>query len=375
MIKKRIVYVTTTPETVVSILNDQCIYLNDQFDFMVVTGRASSFNLFFPNELKWHRISLTRSLNPFKDLAAIIELIVLLKRIRPDVVHSFTPKAGFVSAISAFLCSVEFRVHTFTGLLWPTLGGFRRFFFKLFDEFIILLNTSIIAESNGVKSDLESLSIKKEIKIIGKGNIAGVDTVRFKSENFELNKSSRSNLLNIGEDKFVFIFVGRLNKDKGVKELYDAFYNLSQNAFLLIVGELDKSNPISNDLLRCLSSHPRIILSGYQRDIRPFLKASNILVLPSYREGFPNVLLQANSMGLPLIASDVNGSRELIRPGFNGWLIRSRDRKDLELFMRIALRTSDSKLKQMGHNGRKMVCEYFDRKEHLERMKSFYINL
>lgn len=178
--------------------------------------------------------------------------------------------------------------------------------------------------------------------------------------------------MKISADSVVYCFVGRLNKDKGLKELAQAFSALPINAHLIIVGDMDDSAPIDHVTMSFFESHPRVHLLGFQQDIRTALTCSDILVLPSYREGFPNVVLQAGAMGLPCIVTDINGCNEIIQPGLNGWLVPPRDHHCLASAMFEALNSPPEILLRMGDSARHLVIKRFDRKDHLLRMADFY---
>ena len=230
-------------------------------------------------------------------------------------------------------------------------------------------------EGEGVKQDLIKYNItSKPLGVIGYGNIAGVDLSYFNAESPAVSRSATelTALLNIKSDDFVFCFVGRLNKDKGLSELSEAFAKMPGNVQLLIVGDHDPSAPINPEVIDFFESHPRVNLLGFQKDIRPALYSSNILILPSYREGFPNVVLQAGAMGLPCIVTNINGCNEIIAPGYNGWLVPPKDECALSKAMLESLTTSPVLLKQMGENAKLRVTSRFNRNDHFMRMATFY---
>tara|TARA_B100000787_G_C16159711_1_gene280778 strand:- start:632 stop:1345 length:714 start_codon:yes stop_codon:yes gene_type:complete len=227
----------------------------------------------------------------------------------------------------------------------------------------------IVAEGQGVKNDLYSFNItKKDIKIIGDGNVAGVDTSFYSRSIPDLKEVN----LSTTNSDFVLCFVGRLAIDKGIKELINAFIVLPENMLLILVGNLDNRAPIGHDLLHLINTHERIHWVGFQDDIRPYLNLSDILVLPSYREGFPNVVLQALSMETPVIASNVNGSNEIIIDGENGWLIPKQDTNALVEAIIVASKYSKDNLNLMGKVGRAIIKEKFEKKDHLLRVLNFY---
>lgn len=375
----RVAIVTTVPETLASILVGQPSYLAKHFEVSLVTSPGPMVERVSQGEgLSVDVVRMERGINPFKDLISIWQMWRLLRRKRPDIVHSYTPKAGLVTMVSARLCGVPVRVHTFTGLIFPTATGLKQNILIWVDRLICACATHVVPEGLGVQHDLESCRItRKPLNVIGYGNIAGVDTEYFNpgAAGVQAAAAELGTILKLEPHAMVFCFVGRLNKDKGIAELCAAFDNISDQAHLLLVGDLDHSSPISSELQEKIKKNPRIHALGFMEDIRPALYLANFLVLPSYREGFPNVVLQAGSMKLPVIATDINGCNEIIDPGFNGWLVPPRDTKALMVAIQEAMDTPSVTCKQMGESARSRVQQRFERWQHWERMKSFYQSL
>lgn len=375
----RMAIVTTVPDTMFSILGGQPGYLSNFFDIVLVTSPGPLVSKIEQREgLDVTIVPMERGINPLKDLLSIFNMWRVLRKERPDIVHSYTPKAGLVAMLSAWLCRVPLRVHTFTGLIFPTATGLKQRILIWVDRLICASATHIVPEGLGVQKDLERYRItRKPLKVIGHGNIAGVDTSHFDPD-FEDAHERVNGLreqLSLEPQATVFCFVGRLNRDKGISELYEAFSRLPENVSLLLVGGIDASAPISKELQERLESDERIHLLGFMDDIRPALGLADVLVLPSYREGFPNVVLQAGAMELPVIASDISGCNEVIQPGMNGWLVPARDAKSLRTAMEEAIHTPTSLRMQMGMKARERVQLCFERRQHWNRMVSFYQNL
>lgn len=372
--RKKIFIVTTVPETFASILKDQPSYLSQYFEVELVTSPDNQSHI-IDEGLKIHRVPMSRGISLIRDLVSVLRMVSLIIKERPYAIHSYTPKAGLVSMLAAWICRVPVRIHTFTGLIFPTQNGFKQKLLICIDRLICVCATRIVPEGEGVKQDLIKYNItSKPLGVIGHGNIAGVDLSYFNAESPEISRSGAelTALLNIKSDDFVFCFVGRLNKDKGLSELSEAFSKMPGNVQLLIVGDHDPSAPINPEVINFFESHPRVNLLGYQKDIRPALYSSNILILPSYREGFPNVVLQAGAMGLPCIVTNINGCNEIIESEYNGWLVPPKDECALSKAMLYSLTTSPVLLKQMGENARLRVTSRFNRNDHFMRMVTFY---
>lgn len=379
MSKPKIFIVTTVPDTLDFILRGQPNYLSGFYDVTIVSSKGSILAELALKENVSHRVvPMVRGVNPFYDLYSIFWMCFILMVARPDIIHSYTPKAGLVSSLAGWICRIPIRVHTFTGLIWPTSGGAKRRMLIAVDKLICFCATKIIPESNGVKNDLQRANItSKEMFIIGDGNIAGVDTKYFSLDNLDVLPQTKALRLKLGltiED-FVYCYVGRLNRDKGVDELVKSFRGISAYSHLLIVGGLDERDAVGNETLELIDNHPNIHRLGILADIRPALAVSNVFVLPSYREGFPNVLLQAGAMGLPALVTDVSGSNELIEPNVNGWIVPPRDACRLEFAMLEARNLHPDYLKEMGKKARFKVERYYEQQDHWRRVRAFYEDL
>ena len=375
--RSRILIVTTVPATLAYILKRQPNFLNKYYDVHLVTSPGSELELLTAEGISIHAIKMERGINLYRDFISVFCMVRLFLKLKPDLVHSYTPKAGLVAMMAAFLCRVRVRVHTFTGLIFPTSIGVKKKILIFIDKLICQLATNIVPESIGVFNDLINFSItKKSMKIIGYGNIAGVDTSFF-SIQAEYDKNILSDLNDLaGPSMFKFCFIGRLNCDKGLRELVHAFLRIKgHRASLILVGDDDNLSRLEPQLMETITKSPSIHWIGFMHDIRPVLVASDILVLPSYREGFPNVVLQAGAMNRPVIATDVSGSNEVIENDFNGWIIPPKNEDALYEAMISAIELPQFDIDQMGQRARWRIKERFEQKEHWDRMYQFYRGL
>ncbi|QNA89670.1 glycosyltransferase family 4 protein [Massilia sp. Dwa41.01b] len=373
---KKLLITTTVPETLHSILGLQPRFLSAYFDVSLATSAGDTVDAIREREcVPVAEVPMVRRIDPVADMKALLAMIAHIRKLRPDVIHSYTPKAGLITMLAAWVCRVPVRVHTFTGLLFPTAVGMQRLLYIALDKLICMCATRVVPEGEGVRRDLTGSRITgKRLEVIGHGNIAGVDTQFFSPEAGAVTGQAHvlRRDLGIGDGAFVFCFIGRLNRDKGIAELVEAFGTLPESAHLLIVGAVDLSAPAETGALAAISTHRRIHRLGYQNDVRPALAAADVLVLPSYREGFPNVVLQAGAMGVPSIASDISGCNEVISPESNGWLVPPRSADALASCMKEAMGVEPQVLSQMGQRARSVVQERFERTAHWERMRSFY---
>jgi glycosyltransferase involved in cell wall biosynthesis len=237
--------------------------------------------------------------------------------------------------MAAFLAGVPVRIHTFTGLIFPTRTGIIKQLLILMDKILCACATHIYPEGHGVRSDLLTYGITtKPLKVLANGNVNGIDLEYFEPSLFskEQTQITRESL-GIAADDFVFVFMGRLVGDKGINELvaaFELFFKLNrkeaiskkQETKLLLVGTFESDlDPLKLETLRIIEANKNIISVGFQKDVRPYFAISDCLVFPSYREGFPNVVLQAGAMGLPSIVTNINGCNEIIKEGENGIII------------------------------------------------------
>lgn len=322
--------------------------------------------------VEYATVEMERHISPLRDLRALWNMIKTLRRVKPDIVHSMTPKAGLISMMAAWITRVPIRVHTFTGLVFPTSTGLKRRILMLTDRITCACATHIIPEGEGVKADLLNFHItRKPIRVLGYGNIRGIDLEHFKPE-------PRQDKPGYGKP-FTFINIGRLVGDKGINELVEAFIAISAEqpgkAKLILVGPTeDKLDPLRPETLRAIESCPDIEAVGKQSDVRPWLNRSDALVFPSYREGFPNVVIEAGAMGLPSIVTDINGSREIIIEGQNGTIIPPRDTAALKNAMTQWI-DNPSLVASLAENARQLIATRFEQSYVRQCLKDYYQSL
>ena len=306
-------------------------------------------------------VTMRRPISPLHDLRSLLRLIRVFWRERPDMVHSITPKAGLLSMIAAWVCRVPVRLHTFTGLVFPTAAGLKQKILILTDRITCACATHIVPEGEGVKNDLINYGItRKPLRVLGYGNVRGVDMQHY-SRTPEVMAAAQP-IMRSGV--FTFVFVGRVVRDKGINELVQAFVRLNAQepaTRLILVGRFeDDLDPVLPQTRQTIEQNDAIEAVGSQADVRPWLAASDALVFPSYREGFPNVVLEAGAMGLPSIVTDINGSREIIVEGKNGVIVPPRDADALYAAM-LRFIEAPAEVAQMAANAREMIASRFEK--------------
>lgn len=354
------------------LLKGQLKYLNDYFNLTVIfSGSIIEHEKLKEQEgVKTFNLKILRNISFFQDFISIIQMYFYLKKNPPLIIHSITPKAGLVSMLAARMAGVPIRIHTFTGLIFPYRRGLMKMLLILMDKLICACATNIYPEGNGVRDDLIKYSItKKPLNVIGNGNINGIDLEYFNPELFDAQTINfTKNSLGISSSDFIFIFIGRVVKDKGIDELVSAFC-MSQSIShpfptqkLIIVGPFeDNGKSLKKSTLKEIYENPKIIPLGFKEDVRPYLAISDCLVLPSYREGFPNSVIQAGAMGLPSIVTNVSGSNEIIADGLNGLIIPPNDIFELSKAMNRIVHEKDT-FKMLKFNSRNIVADRYNQK-------------
>ncbi|MBP6372828.1 MAG: glycosyltransferase family 4 protein [Flavobacterium sp.] len=334
----KIIRTATVAITLNDLLKGQLAYLNQSHEIIAVSGEDHHLQAVREREgVRTISVPMQRAIRPFQDVVSLYRLYRAFKKEKPAIVHSVSPKAGLLSMVAAYFAGVPIRIHLFTGLIFPTKTGLSHLLLLQMDRILCAFATHVYPEGNGVRSDLIRYGVtQKPLRLIANGNITGVDTNYFTIPT-QTEQQAIRNSLEINPSNYVFLYVGRLVGDKGINELISAFTApelQSKKAKLLIVGYLEsKLDPLKTETIRAIETNENIIFVGFQADVRPYYAAADCLVLPSYREGFPNVLLQGGAMGLPSIVTDVNGSNEIIQEGKNGTIVPVKQVQALEQAM------------------------------------------
>lgn len=318
-------------------------------------------------------VPMERHISPLKDLKSLWHLIRVFRSEKPVMVHSITPKAGLLSMIAAWIVRVPVRLHTFTGLVFPTATGLTRKILILTDRITCACATHIVPEGEGVKNDLISYRITgKPLKVLGHGNIRGIDLEHYNPALAQV-QAEASKIRKPGI--FTFVFIGRLVRDKGINELVEAFARLNKeyhDTRLLLVGRQEADlDPLLPATLAEIERNGAIDAVGEQSDVRPWLAASDAFVFPSYREGFPNVVIEAGAMELPSIVTDINGSREIIIEGRNGTIVPPRDSMALEASMRRFVESTDE-ADRMAAEARPLIASRYEQSYVRHCLKEYY---
>ena len=361
----KIIRATTVPISLNSFCKGELRILNMKYDVVALSSPGDDLEVVRQREgVRTIAIPMKRRISLLNDIISLFNLIMTFKRERPYMVHSMTPKAGLLCMVAGWIMRVPVRVHTFTGLVFPTTRGLLRRVLMITDSITCYCATHIVPEGEGVKSDLLDFRItKKPLKVLGYGNGRGVDM-----EYYSVREEVRSMMEELGlydKNRFTFLFVGRIVRDKGINELVSAFqkiYDDNKKTRLILIGMFENDlDPVSDESRNIISEHPAIEAVGpkYNEELLAFYAAADCYVLPSYREGFPNTVLEAGAMGLPCIVTNINGSREIIVDGVNGTIIPSKDVNSLYNAMWLMI-YNKKKREIMAANARRMVAERFE---------------
>jgi glycosyltransferase involved in cell wall biosynthesis len=263
----------------------------------------------------------------------------------------------------------------FTGLVFPSVTGWKQKLLILTDKLTCACATYVNPEGLGVKRDLERYHItRKPLHIIGNGNINGIDMVYYSRSEEVLEKAAAIR----EEGCFTFCFVGRMVGDKGINELISAFkevYAMHPEARLVLVGPFEEQlDPVLPETKEEILHHAGIRFMGWQNDVRPFLAAADVFVFPSYREGFPNVVMQAGTFDLPCIVTDINGCNEIIVPGENGVIIPPKDKEALQAAM-LRLMEHPEEREHLAGNARRMIEERYEQQRLWKEIAKTYEEL
>lgn len=346
-----LIRITTVPLSFMTLLKGQLRFMKDQgFDVILLSANGKEVQNVIENEKCTHiPVSLTRKMNPFLDLVCLIQLIIIFKKYKPDIVHTHTPKAGLVGILAAYICNVPIKIHTVAGLPWIKFRGLKKVIMIFLEKLVCNMADRVYPNSKNMMNLMIKYKIgPKKLRIISLGSTNGIDTnwYNIDAEGVKINANKLIESTNLKPGARAWVFLGRLVKDKGIEELINAFHIL-QKSFkddqLWLVGEEEpKLNPLSRKYKSLIESNSSIIQWNFQSDIRPFLAASRLLVFPSHREGFPNVPLQAASMECAMILTDINGCNEIVENNISGLLVPIKN--PIELYMAMIKLRKDEEL-------------------------------
>lgn len=378
----KVVHIVTVPESLF-FLRGQGEYFGEHgVEIVAISSPDAALDSFGDREgIRTIGIPLARKISPLADLASIWKLLRVLRKERPDIVHAHTPKGGLLGTIASRLARVPVTIYHIRGLPYMVLSGMQRRLLMTTEWVSCKLANQVFSVSHSIAdvAVADRLVPPEKIKVLLKGSGNGVDTrERFNPANTPAeDRLSIRTAYGIPDDAVVCLFVGRITADKGVRELAEAWQKVAErhpDAYLLVLGAQDARLPLDSKSMRILEALPSVILAGKQSNTNVYYAASNMVILPTYREGFPNVLLEAAAMGKAAIATDVPGCIDAIEDGVTGDLVPVKDADALADAI-AALIADPERRKYYGAAARKRVVEYFDSRLIWEAMLAEYTRL
>lgn len=368
-LENKLIRITTVPLSLDKLLSGQLNYVTNFYDVTAVSSDEEYLQKIGNKEnIKTFPIEMSRKITPIQDLVSLVKLFLFLKKVKPLIVHSHTPKAGILAMIASKCAGVPIRLHTIAGLPLMETNGLKRTVLERVEKSTYWCATRVYPNSKGLYDFILSnkFTEQRKLKIIGNGSSNGINTTHFAPN--QVSQSQLDNLkkaLGILSEDFVFVFIGRLVGDKGINEVVRAFKKIIQQnscVKLLLVGMQEKDlDPLEEWTQDEINTNKNILFVGYQDEIRPFLAISKALVFASYREGFPNVVLQAGAMGLPAIVTNINGSNEIIKDGKNGIIIPVKNKEAIEKAVFKLIQEKDFFI-SLQSNAREMITSRFEQK-------------
>ncbi len=380
MKRKKLMRVTTVDLSLDALLRGQLRFLNQYMEVVGVTADTGLLQGVGRREgVRVIDVPMHREISPLNDVRSLVALVRLFRRERPDIVHANTPKGSLLALLAARLTRVPHRLYTVTGLRYQGSRGPMRWLLKTMERLSCLCATRVVPEGQGVLHTLQADRItRKPLSVVYHGNINGIDTSYYAPGAVGMSRDEARRRLKLQAGDFAFIFIGRIVADKGMNELAECMRRLAPQypqLRLILVGKFESElDPLKdgNELFFRQSGAVRFV--GWQSDVRPFLLAADALVFPSYREGFPNVPMQAGSMGLPGIVTDINGCNEIVKDGLNGRIIRPRDTEALAEGMTWFL-DHRAEVERMSRNCRRMIHERYEQRDVWSHLLEMYQRL
>lgn len=372
----KVLRVVTNPECVVWHMGKTLTYLSRDFEVRVAGDRVSVNQAAFP-DVAWADIAIARKIRLWADLKALVLLFVLCRRYKPDVVHSIMPKAGLLTAIAAWLAGVPVRMHTFTGQVWDTKHGLPRAFLKALDRLVVLLNTRCLTDSPSQSEHLLRHGVSdhgKALGSLGQGSLNGVDLGRFDQARIRAHSKVTRATVGLGETDFVITFAARKSIDKGALDMLRAFAMARkriQHMRLLFVGPDESNGAIEALRAATPEAFEGVVEFGLVKNLEDYLALSDVLCLPSYREGFGSVVIDAAALEVPCVGSRIPGLVDAIVDGETGVLFPVGDVEQLADIL-VALESDRDRLKQLGKAASERVRNVFSSEVLYSHLASLY---
>jgi glycosyltransferase involved in cell wall biosynthesis len=379
----KLIRVTTVPMALKHLLSGQMRYMKENgFEVIMVSAAGKEIDEVAANEgCPHHIINMTRKITPVADLKSLWQLYRFFKKEKPAIVHSHTPKAGLLAMIAAKLAGVKIRIHTVAGLRFVTSTGFTRKILVFMEKLTASAAVKVWPNSFSILKYVRDskLVAEKKLQVIGLGSSNGINLNRFNVSALQPSKEGElKKQLQYDENLTYLLSVGRIVKDKGINELlvaFDKLYLQNTGLRLIVLGSFEEElDPVSDNVKRILREHPGIIHINWSDEVEYYIHLADILVHPSYREGFPNVLLQAGAMGCPIVCSRIEGNIDIVEDKRTGLIFEAKNETDLIEKLTFALEHRDL-MKSYAVELQKKIITNFDQGLVHELIKNKYLEL
>ncbi|MDO9214674.1 MAG: glycosyltransferase [Methylococcales bacterium] len=377
--KIKVVRVVTASYVVPWHLGNTLKRIGSDFEVCVVGQGVSIYQDTYP-DVKWVDIDLHRKINPLADLVSLYKLCRFFIRYQPDIVHSIMPKAGLLTALAGFICRVPIRLHTFTGQVWATKQSKAWRFLYAIDQLIIQLNTVCLTDSPSQSQFLydNQLAVHgKALPVLGNGSLSGVDLTRFDLSKMEQAAQELADSLGITKQHFVFAFIARKSRDKGALDVITAFAKVTTHyphSRLLFIGPDESEGQLEQIKIDTPVLFNNVLSLDKVDNHELFLAITDVLCLPSYREGFGTIVIDAAALGVPTIGSHIVGLVDAVDDNVTGILFPAGDIDQLTTAM-LSFLENPSQLTTMGSAAQQRVEQYFSADKLYAELKCFYSEL
>lgn len=379
----KLIRITTAPISLNVLLPGQMRFMRENgFDVLMVSSDGPELKTVLEREgCRHHIVPMTRKMSPFTDLRCLWLLYKLFRKEKPDIVHSHTPKAGLLAMLAAKLAGVKFRLHTVAGLRYVTTKGMSRRILVAMEKLTGMAASHVWPNSASMKAFIEKNKLvdPRKLEVIGHGSSNGVNLQRYSPSAIQENILDQiKSQIHFDPALFYFLSVGRLVHDKGMDELVGAFIKIHDqypHTRLILVGAFeDEVDPVSDKTRELIKTHPGIIAAGWSDAVEYFMHFSNVLVHPSHREGFPNVLMQAGAMGCPIICSAIDGNTDIVQQGKTGLLFEVMNEQELVKQLQRAI-NEPAVMKTMADQLLHNIQTYYDQRVVQQFLHQKYLQL
>lgn len=370
---KKICFITTIPGTLRAFVlkTASYIYENGDYEITFICDKDDEFANDLPSYIRYIPIKMERGIK-LSSISSIISLYKIFKKEKFDMIQYSTPNASLYCSIAGYLAGVKVRLYCQWGIRYVGINGFAKYIFKFIEKLTCRLSTWIEPDSYGnLKfSHREKLYSIDKSSVIWNGSASGIDLNKFNINYKDIWKKEIMSLYDINDNDIILGFVGRLHKDKGINELLQSYKDISieyDNIKLLIVGSNDNINTIDQSLYEWSINNNNIIYIGKTNEVEKYLSVMDIFILPSYREGFGSVILEAEAMGIPVIVSDIPGPTDAMINRKTGLVVEKCNTRELVMAIKYLIENENIR-ESMGEKGLSFVKENFECKKFFEHI-------